>query len=467
MMRSETTPIKKLLIVLTALLAACVIVVLPFFGFKWSSKSKKDDVVCEKIGLDAPLLLDGSCEMPGKKSHDGCQDASTMWSNPQKGLATVFEKENIIPARSAKTEEKSKQPSFYEKVLSYFRRKTPEALSSLELTPEEMAIQLKSSENILINYDAGLVRKINAMKSKQKQMIIVDIRRLTLMLSTLLPSESSLMEESNNLFWLTVYISGDLMIDWMAYTLSVEELMDIRNSLSALCSSVEEPSDIRMEMFAILKRFVQDISKKTEFGGNITSTREDIARILKEYKSEQEMVGLTDESCETEKLLLALDVLSYLIPMTSESNNEIQKTVQTVREKLVNAIQSTARRQMNDYLLVTKRSNCMVIAAINEYMRFLSDLEQYIGVNLVSSEHLKNIKKANNSTFSYDIKESMPASDVIKTVNRMIAFANELFKQYVHLLNTKEGENTYNIFLLDSNDLSENPLEESAEVEDE
>ncbi|EHY65871.1 hypothetical protein NERG_01478 [Nematocida ausubeli] len=314
-----------------------------------------------------------------------------------------------------------------------------------------MEIQLNNTENIMWNYDKQFVKEINKMKSREKQMLILEIRSMILNLSTILPSKLSLLDDSNNLFWLTVYCSGDLLVDWMAFTFTVEELSEVKMRIEDLFNSTEEAEVLRNNLLSIVQSFITKIASKTGLGGKITKQRENVATILRDYKATQKMVCDIEESCETEKLLLVLDALSYLIPMTEESNKAILQTVNRVQERISGLAQSIALRQMNDYLSLTKKYNSEIIGAINGYMRFISDFEQYIGVNTFNTENIKNVEKMNDSTFVYDFKPTASASEVIKGSNKMISVANILFKQYMHLLSERDTETDYTLFILDEN----------------
>ncbi|KAI5150021.1 hypothetical protein NEAUS05_2002 [Nematocida ausubeli] len=453
MIQSQKTPIKKIILVLGSVLAAFILILLPVLYTRRNSCNKETCSHAEHISMH-----EDGCSHE-ESAHDEC--VLLVQSRPhvfegifihRAGVSAVYEKENIIPIRSLKTEEKVKAPvGFLGRIKGYFFRKSEEKAEVPTVTAEEMEIQLNNTENIMWNYDKQFVKEINKMKSREKQMLILEIRSMILNLSTILPSKLSLLDDSNNLFWLTVYCSGDLLVDWMAFTFTVEELSEVKMRIEDLFNSTEEAEVLRNNLLSIVQSFITKIASKTGLGGKITKQRENVATILRDYKATQKMVCDIEESCETEKLLLVLDALSYLIPMTEESNKAILQTVNRVQERISGLAQSIALRQMNDYLSLTKKYNSEIIGAINGYMRFISDFEQYIGVNTFNTENIKNVEKMNDSTFVYDFKPTASASEVIKGSNKMISVANILFKQYMHLLSERDTETDYTLFILDEN----------------
>ncbi|EIJ88298.1 hypothetical protein NEPAR06_1069 [Nematocida parisii] len=448
MIQSRKAPIKKIVLILSTVLVAGILILLPVLYMRNKPVTKADAPM--QILIDE---IDDTCEPITRKDATVLPFVikGTFIHTP--GVSSVYEKENIIPIRSLKTEEKIKsKPGLFQKIKKCFRRNSQETNKVPEMPTEEEKIdQLNSTKNILTNYDMSFIKKINGMKSREKQMSILEIRKMILKLATVLPSNVSLLDESSDLFWLTVYCSGDLLVDWMAYTLSAEELKSIKNEVEELFNSTEDSSVIRSELFKILKGFITKVSSNTGLGGQITEARESTTAILKAYKETQEMINGLEESCETEKLFLSLDVLSYLIPMTKESNDIISKTVSNVQRRLINMTEGIKVRQMNEYLCITKKYNSEIISAINLYMRFIADLEQYVGISTVEIENIKNIERINESTYAYDFKSDASASQVIKGANTIITKANALFKQYIHLLSIRDKENDYSIFILDDN----------------
>lgn len=354
-------------------------------------------------------------------------------------LTKRFEKVNIIPMRSPKTEQIAPpKKSFFRRMRDFFFSDDGEVFEITELSQEEMDIQLDSSKNILENYNANILSRINKEKTEEKKEAIVSIREKVLELAGILPSKITLFDDCKNLFWLTVYTSGNLMIDWYAYALPLEELKSIQSEVSALSISESDVSVVRESLFAILKKYILSISKNAGVGNDITEMREKIGETLKEYKKTQEMVQNTEETCQTEKLLLALDVLSYVIPMTHESRSTIMNGVFKVNQYIENATKPTIQRQLNEYLRITKKHNENIITMINRYMQFIADFEQYVDINARSVKNIKNLEKKNDSSFEYNFSVEENPVEVIREVNRKIGLCSSVFKQYRDILNIKE-----------------------------
>ncbi|KAI5191220.1 hypothetical protein NEMIN01_1428 [Nematocida minor] len=426
MQSQQKTQLKKILRFGTVVVVVVLIAILPFYCISLRNQNKAADT--------AEPLIDAEVEpVPITKTETKTAPAIYFLIEKKSDITKVFERENIIPVRSLRDEEKvAKKPSLFGRIKGYFTRE--EEKETLDITPEEMAIQLDSSRNILQNYNGNLIRRINDMRTAEKKVLILDIRMKVLELSSILPSKHTLLDDSNSLFWFTVFSSGDSVFDWMAYTLSQEELENIRNEISELFESTDSPSNVRASLFSTLKDYITRVSQEAGFGGEITKVRESLVDRLRKYKAPQDMINDSEESCQTEKLLLALDVLSYLVPMTDDSRNEIACRVNAIKDRLYNATEISEKRQMNDYLRITKKYNEDLVSLINRYMHFIADLEQYVSVCSRSTENMKNIARKNESSYVYDFATDANPTDIIKGVGNMLGLSSDIFAQYRQLL---------------------------------
>lgn len=484
MMQSDKTQTKKIVYFIISILAIAAIIITVILCFRRSGQEevatlleqnevvevktnakatsiagKKVKAEVEVISIPKQLIYKG--QNSNVKVEESNKDIELYIANKD-NISMVFQRQNIIPIRCPRTEERTENSntetensgSFFGKLKSFFsseKKKVEEAVL-LDIPTEEKFIQLNSSENIIKNYRGKLVDRINKLKSAEKQIEIIAIREKVLELGNILPSDASTIEDLDNVFWLHTYTTGDLVLDWMAYTLELTELVNIRQAILNLEKSEKTYSEVRKELINIVKGFVQKVASNTGIGGVISTERENITKLLREYKSTQEMLKKNSECNETEKLLVALDTLSYIIPMTTSSNDKIKKSIQHIESRVKNMVTSHARKQVNDYLSATKKYNQEIIESINEYMRFMADLTQYIGVTMIPADNLKNIEQMNSSTYAYDFDLHAPASDVIAGVNDMLSDANGLFKNYMKFLNLIDKHNAYAMLLVDFTD---------------
>lgn len=450
MMRSESNGAKRIMyLILGAVLVLVLTIGFGAYLYKTRNVSEevpsveKDSVIAEmnvseEIPIEKIQVKKETVVEPKKKTE--VQKTNVTFENTSCIVAKEFERINIIPIRSPRTEPIAvPKKSIFGRMINYFwpekKEETPEIFN---ISDEEMSIQLDSTQNIVENYNSQLISAISKEKTDKKSELIINIRAKILELASMLPPKETLFDDSKNLFWLTVYRSGDLMIDWFSYRLSVKELENISNEVTALSNSESEVAVVRNSFFEVLKKHICLISKKNKIGGDITRLRESIGENLRSYKIAQDMIQITEESCQTEKLLLALDVLSYTVPMTSESRSKILKKVTGICKSLENAIKSTAKRQLNDYLRITKKYNGEIIKLINVYMQFIADFEQYVDINARNMQNVKNLERKNASSYAYNFSPEEEPAEVITEVGKKIALSFSIFKQYRDLLSIKE-----------------------------
>ncbi|KAI5181599.1 hypothetical protein NEOKW01_1775 [Nematocida sp. AWRm80] len=374
-------------------------------------------------------------------------------------VLSLFEAENIIPIRLAKTEYIGAKKAgiikrFFRRIGRLFSRRKSTVTPLKELTKRDMAIMVENSRIIKQQYESQVIKKTNENKSAEKQVLIEEIREIVYSLMTELPEETSatMSEHLGKLFWSTYFIVGYNFVDWVEHNCTLEELQAYKTALENILFANASPVSPQTNLYEVMSHLAVNLSNQLKLGV-FRQKRIELCNMLAAYKATQPVIAQEEAAYTTEKLLYMLDLLSHFIYTVPEARIRIDYTLENLECTIKNIFNCPEQKMLAEYNFLLQEHNDNLIECINGYLRFIADLEQYVAVNIYKTEHqgdlkqLRNIKAANTSSYILDLSPKMSDNEIIEKVSAAITKYVHLLAGYRYLLSITEvdGEHKYDV----------------------